>query len=100
MSAQFHEDPDTYLDAIRAEVPRYDELQDEAVGAIPFPPARVLELGVGTGETTRRVLAAHPGAELTGLDSNPEMVFRARGLGIEVGMARVQDPLPDGPWAL
>jgi tRNA (cmo5U34)-methyltransferase len=100
MSAQFHEDPDTYLDAIRAEVPRYDELQNEAVGAIPFPPARVLELGVGTGETTRRVLAAHPDAELTGLDSNPEMVFRARELGIEVRMARMQDPLPDGPWDL
>jgi tRNA (cmo5U34)-methyltransferase len=100
MSAQFHVDPDTYLEAIRAEIPRYDELQDAAVEAIPFPPRRVLELGVGTGETTRRVLATNPDAELTGLDSSPEMVFRARELGIEVRMARMQDPLPDGPWDL
>ena len=62
MSGQFHWDPETYLEAIRAEVPRYDELQDEAVEAIPFPPARVLELGIGTGETTRRLLERYPGA--------------------------------------
>ncbi len=100
MSAQFHSDPDTYLDAIRAEVPRYDQLQDAAIAAIPFAPGRVLELGVGTGETTRRLIAAHPEAEVTGLDSSPEMVFRARELGIEVRMARMEDPLPDGPWDL
>jgi tRNA (cmo5U34)-methyltransferase len=93
-------DPETYLDAIRAEVPRYDELQDAAIGAIPFAPARVLELGVGTGETTRRLLARHPAAEVTGLDSQPEMVFKAREHGITVRLARMQDPLPDGPWDL
>lgn len=100
MSAQFHSDPSGYLDAIRADVPRYDELQDAAVAAVPFAPARVLELGIGTGETTRRLLAAHPEAEITGLDSSPEMVFRARELGIEVRLARMEDPLPDGPWDL
>ncbi len=68
MSAQFHMDPETYLDEIRAQVPRYDELQEETVEAIPFPPQRVLELGVGTGETTRRLRARYPDAEVTGLD--------------------------------
>ena len=100
MSAQFHLNPETYLDQIRAEMPRYDELQDRTIEAIPFPPGRVLELGVGTGETTRRLRARYPDAELTGLDSQPEMVFKARELGIEVRLARMEDPLPDGPWDL
>ena len=100
MSAQFHSDPSRYLDAIRAEVPRYDELQDAAIAAVPFFPGRVLELGIGTGETTRRLRDAYPDAEITGLDSSPEMVFRARELGIEVRLARMEDPLPDGPWDL
>ena len=100
MSAQFHLNPETYLDEIRVEVPRYDELQEETVAAIPFSPKRVLELGVGTGETTRRLRARYPDAELTGLDSQPEMVFKARELGIEVRLARMEDPLPDGPWDL
>ena len=100
MSAQFHTDPESYLDRIRAEMPRYDELQDRTIEAIPFPPRRVLELGVGTGETARRLRARYPDAELTGLDSLPEMVFKARELGIEVRLARMEDPLPDGPWDL
>jgi trans-aconitate methyltransferase len=100
VSAQFHLNPDTYLDRIRAELPRYDELQERTVEAIPFSPGRVLELGVGTGETARRLLARYPDAELTGLDSQPEMVFKARELGIEVRLARMEDPLPDGPWDL
>jgi tRNA (cmo5U34)-methyltransferase len=92
--------PETYLDEIRAEVRRYDELQAETIAAIPFAPRRVLELGVGTGETTRRLRARFPDAEVTGLDSQPEMVFKARDLGIEVRLARMEDPLPDGPWDL
>ncbi|MGH2926089.1 MAG: class I SAM-dependent methyltransferase [Solirubrobacterales bacterium] len=100
MNAQFHTDPETYLDEIRAEVPRYDELQAATIEAIPHPPGRVLELGVGTGETARRLLERHPDAEVTGLDAQPEMVFRARDLGIEVRLARMEDPLPDGPWDL
>src|SRR5919199_3945665 len=97
---QFHWRPETYLEEIRAEVPRFDELQDAAIAAIPFPPGRVLDLGVGTGETTRRLLDRYPEAAVTGLDSSPEMVFRARELGIEVRLARMEDPLPDGPWDL
>lgn len=97
---QFHLDPDSYMEEIRAEMPGYDDLQEAAVAAIPFPPARVLELGIGTGETTRRLLAAHPEAEVTGLDASAGMVFRARELGIDVRLGRIEDPLPDGPWDL
>ena len=100
MSAQFHWDPAGYLEMIRAEVPRFDELQAAAIAAIPFPPERVLDLGTGVGETSRRLLEAHPDARITGLDESPEMLFRARELGIETRLARMQDPLPDGPWDL
>ncbi|MFN8161421.1 MAG: class I SAM-dependent methyltransferase [Solirubrobacterales bacterium] len=100
MSAQFHWAPETYLERIRAEVPRYDELQDQTVAAIPFPPDRVLELGMGTGETTARLLDAYPDAWVVGLDSSPEMVFRARETYDDVQLARMEDPLPDGPWDL
>jgi tRNA (cmo5U34)-methyltransferase len=100
VSAQFHSTPETYLERIQAAVPRYHELQDRAIAAIPFAPARALELGIGTGETTRRLLAAYPEAEVTGLDSSPEMVFRAREQVADVRLARMEDPLPDGPWDL
>jgi tRNA (cmo5U34)-methyltransferase len=100
VSAQFHMDPETYLDEIRKDVPRYEELQERTIDAIPFAPKRVLELGVGTGETTRRLRERYPEAEVVGLDSSPEMVFRAREMPIDVRLARMEDPLPDGPWDL
>lgn len=100
MSSQFHWEPSTYLEMIRGEVPRYDDLQAAAIEAIPFPPDRVLDLGTGPGETSRRLLEAYPDARITGLDSSPEMLFRARELGIETRLARMEDPLPDGPWDL
>lgn len=97
---QFDWTPDEYLERIRSRIPRYDELQEEAVKAIPFPPKRVLELGMGTGETTRRLIEAHPDAWVVGLDSSPDMVFRARQTYDDVQLARMEDPLPDGPWDL
>lgn len=97
---QFHWKPDTYLEQIRAEVPGYDELQDQAIAAVPFPPERVLELGMGTGETTRRLIEAYPEAWVIGLDSSADMVFRAREMYDDVQLARMEDPLPDGPWDL
>ena len=97
---QFDWTPDEYLERIRSRIPRYDELQEQAVAAIPFPPQRVLELGMGTGETTRRLIEAHPNSWVVGLDSSPDMVFRARQSYDDVQLARMEDPLPDGPWDL
>lgn len=97
---KFRWKPDSYLEQVRAEVPRYEELQEQAVTAIPFPPERVLELGMGTGETTRRLIEAHPEAWVIGLDGSPDMVFRAREVYDDVQLARIEDPLPDGPWDL
>jgi tRNA (cmo5U34)-methyltransferase len=97
---QFDWTPEVYLERIRAEIPGYDDLQEQAVAAIPFPPERVLELGMGTGETTRRLIEAHPDSWVVGLDASPDMVFRARKSYDDVQLARMEDPLPDGPWDL
>jgi len=97
---QFDWTPEIYLERIRSQIPRYDELQEQAIAAIPFPPERVLELGMGTGETTRRLIEAYPDAWVVGLDASPDMVFRARQSYDDVQLARMEDPLPDGPWDL
>ena len=55
---------------------------------------------MGTGETTRRLIEAYPDAWVIGLDSSPDMVFRAREIYDDVQLARMEDPLPDGPWDL
>jgi tRNA (cmo5U34)-methyltransferase len=103
---QFHFNPEDYLERIREEVPAYDELQERvAVATVGIEARRVLELGVGTGETARRVLALHPGARLTGIDSSGEMLARARAVlpderVDELAVSRLEDPLPNGPFDL
>jgi tRNA (cmo5U34)-methyltransferase len=100
---QWHWDPETYLQNMLAEVPSYPNLQEETARAAAAVPARaILELGIGTGETAKRVLAAHPDAQLTAVDSSPEMLARARKVvpGAELRPARLEDPLPDGPFDL
>src|SRR5438552_1780520 len=98
---QFHFLPDTYAEMIRADVPRYDELQAATIDAIPFVPKRVLELGFGTAVTTNLIWERYPEARITGIDSSPGMVFKARQLGWEeMRLGRIEDPLPDGPWDL
>jgi len=93
-------DESTYLASVRSQVPRYDALQTAAIEAIPFEPEKVLELGIGTGQTSARLLQRFPEARITGLDRDPTMVFRAREQISDVKLARMEDPLPDGPWDL
>ena len=87
---------------MREEVPDYEHLQEEAAAATGTSATRVLELGIGTGETARRVLARHPRARLVGLDASREMLDQARrGLPddrVDLRFARLEDPLPDGPF--
>ena len=72
-------DPDTYPAMIRTEVHDYDELQEQVVKATAGPtPGSILDLGVGSGETAKRVLQMHPGARLVGIDSSPEMLRGAK----------------------
>ena len=83
------------------EVPAYARLQDEVAAATAgLEVARALELGTGTGETARRVLAVHPGAALVGVDASADMLAHADLPGADLRVARLEDPLPGGPFEL
>jgi tRNA (cmo5U34)-methyltransferase len=102
---QFHFDPATYLDMIRAELGRYDDLQEAVATATQDSnPERILDLGTGTGETARRVLDLHPHARLVGIDVSEQMLAVARGTlprdRAELRVAKLEDPLPSGPFQL
>jgi tRNA (cmo5U34)-methyltransferase len=99
--AQFHFDPSSYLALMAEEVPAYARLQDEVVAATAgLAVARALELGTGTGETAGRVLAAHAGAALIGIDASANMLAHADLPGADLRVARLEDPLPGGPFDL
>ncbi|MEX5635864.1 class I SAM-dependent methyltransferase [Parafrankia sp. FMc2] len=103
MADQFHFDPATYRDMVIAEVPSYATLQDEVARATAgVDVTRLLDLGAGTGETTRRVLSRHPHAEAVALDESPAMLRHAMaGLpALQTRVGRLQDPLPAGPFDL
>ena len=100
---QWHWDPETYLKNMLDEVPSYVDLQEQTAAAANGVAAQtILELGIGTGETAKRVLAAHPGAHHTAIDSSEEMLERARIVVPEADLrlARLEDPLPEGPFDL
>ena len=98
---QFHWDPDTYVAIVRAEVPEYERLQEEVARATEGVAARrVLELGTGTGVTSRRVLERHPHARLTGVDSSEHMLAVADLPGADLRVQDLRDPLPEGRFDL
>jgi tRNA (cmo5U34)-methyltransferase len=103
--SQFHFDPATYMDLMRREVPAYLSLQEEVARATEgVAAASVLDLGTGTGETLAAVLARHPGAAATGVDESAAMLDAAQtrlaGLGVDLLVADIGDPLPPGPFDL
>ena len=95
--------PETYLAQMLAEIPGYEELQTAVAAATEsLKPSSVLELGTGTGETALRVLAQHPDARWTGIDASAAMLARARERlpAADLHLARLEDPLPGGPFDL
>lgn len=104
LEGQFHFDPETYPEEIRRDVPVFDRLQEELVAATGSGARRILELGTGTGETTRRLLARHPQAFVVGVDASERMLAAARSAlppqRVQLHVARLEDPLPDGPFDL
>ena len=104
---QFHFHPDTYLDLMRAEVPAYELLQEVVADTTGGAGGgadrlRILDLGTGTGETARRVLARHPDAALVGIDESDAMLGRARTVlpDADLRVGRLEDELPAGPFDL
>ena len=98
---QFHWDPDSYVQIVRAEVPDYDRVQDEVARATEGVTAgRVLELGTGTGVTARAVLDRHPQAQLTGVDSSEHMLAVTDLPGADLRLQDLREALPEGPFDL
>lgn len=100
--SQFHWTPERYLELINEEVPAYERLQDETARATRGLGVRhMLELGIGTGETARRVRAEHAGARLVGLDSSAAMLAEIPAeVDAELVVADLADAMPPGPFDL
>lgn len=100
----YHFTPESYLAMMREAVPGYDRLEDETLAATGVGAKSVLELGIGTGETARRVLDRHPDAQLIGIDASPGMVSVARKSlpsdRVKLLVGRLEDPLPEGYFDL
>jgi tRNA (cmo5U34)-methyltransferase len=107
--AQFHFDPDTYLEMVRSEVLDYDTLQSEVERATRDlggdEALRVLDLGAGTGSTSLAVLRARAAARLVLVDENPGMLAVARDALPPANVEReviadLAEPLPEGRFDL
>jgi ubiquinone/menaquinone biosynthesis C-methylase UbiE len=75
---------------------------EAALAAVPVPPARVLDVGTGTGAVARLLAERWPDADVTGVDVSPGMIGEARRLGAQrydVGDAS-QLPYGDGAFDL
>ncbi len=101
---QYHFDAGTYTDEIRSDIPAYDAFQDSVARASGAGARRILDLGTGTGETARRVLARHPEAWLVGVDENEGMLAVAGSQlpdeRVSLRVGRIEEPLPAGPFDL
>jgi tRNA (cmo5U34)-methyltransferase len=96
---QFHFDPVSYGTKIRTEVPAYDELQRRLADATAGVAAgRILDLGAGTGATSRALRGVHPEAAIVAVDESPAMLSRIEMPGVETLVGRLQDELPEGPF--
>jgi tRNA (cmo5U34)-methyltransferase len=99
--SQFHFDPSTYAELIAAEVPAYDELHDRLAAATEgIEVRRGLDLGAGTGRTSHALRTRHPAAAIVAVDENPGMLDRIDLDDVHRRVARLQDPLPAGPFDL
>jgi tRNA (cmo5U34)-methyltransferase len=103
--SQFHFDPATYPNFVRAEIPHYDELQALlAAATASVTAASILDLGTGTGETLAHVLPLHPAAQVIGVDENDGMLSVARSrlaeYDVRFHVADLLDELPAGPFDL
>jgi tRNA (cmo5U34)-methyltransferase len=89
---------------MRDALPLYDELQSEVVRATAdLDVARMLDLGSGTGETSRRCLDVHPQAIVVAVDRSETMTEIASAGGddrLQAITRRLESPLPPGPFDL
>ncbi len=103
--SKFNQHADNYDVARNLMIPPYDSFYGtavEAVGLAGPSPARVIDLGAGTGLLAGLVLDAYPDCEVTLLDGAPAMLDKARENFSDRRAAFVlgdlHDELPEGPW--
>jgi len=80
---------------------RYLPFEDLARLIDGRPGLRAVDLGCGTGELTLRLAGLLPESDVTGIDSSPEMLERARALerpGLRFEQGRIEDAA--GEWDL
>jgi trans-aconitate 2-methyltransferase len=89
-------DPDRYLTYADERGRPFVELVSR-IGA--DHPAEVVDLGCGPGNLTGLLAHRWPDAHVVGLDSSPEMIEKARGLGqsVEYAVADLRDWQPERP---
>ena len=118
MIAPNESERDGYLPALRfrALTPLFDPVVRETTRELTFkgalvddaalqPGHRVLDLGSGTGTLAIMVKQREPGAEVTGLDADPQILELARRKAAQLGLAIGFDeglatelPYPDGSY--
>ncbi|HEY6961137.1 MAG TPA: methyltransferase domain-containing protein [Gaiellaceae bacterium] len=75
----------------------------DALDALPAAPARVLDVGTGTGRAARALSERWPDAEIVGVDLAPRMIEEARKLGgrVHYDVADSEElPYDDGAFDL
>ena len=104
LEGRFRFDPSSYAEMVVDTLPAYQELQERVAAASGEGARSILDLGVGTGETSARVLARHPDATVVGVDESPAMLDAARALlgdrMVKAHAALLQDPLPAAEFDL
>lgn len=103
-TAHFDREAADYDGPRRRLIPPFDAFYGTAVAALDLAasrPRRILDLGAGTSLLTRKLLAAHPDADVTLLDGAPAMLDHARaalGDRVAYAVADLADAPPPGRW--
>ncbi|MDX2603719.1 class I SAM-dependent methyltransferase [Streptomyces caniscabiei] len=87
-------------DALRGGEPRAEAAARAVLGLVPEGARRLLDLACGTGIVTRRIAAARPGTQVTGVDLTHAMASRAAARlpgAVVIGDAR-RLPFRDGEF--
>lgn len=76
VKAQFEKEYETYDKEVRDVLLFYEEMHREVINAIDFGSnfqIRILDLGIGTGQTALDLLRKFPKSKITGVDLSPKM---------------------------
>lgn len=76
VKTQFDTEYETYDQEIRDVFPFYEKMHKKVTSAVDFQnnsELTILDLGIGTGQTTLDLLIKFPNAKITGVDVSPKM---------------------------